>query len=369
MPSQALRAETRSCRNTARRTGRWPSRPRWAPMSCCCSSSPAPKPSPGSSTSSSSCSPNRPRDIAFDQILGQKRHRHASRCRTAPRGISTASSTGSARASGVPSAMGNAFFTRYQAEMVPQLWLLTRKSQSRTFQHDRRPRHPQEGAHRPRRRLSAPGHLPAARLLRPVPRDRLRLRQPAHGGGGHLSTSSSTPTAGHQMVVADTPQSHADVPGADHRHLRSESKGGSAQEDRVQAWEKSQEIRSGQVHALGPLLRAARARTSRPSSRPSTRCRPAPSPTSSRSPATTSWSSTTTPAATPSGSTASPPAAATGPATSRTSSRTTPAPPRSGCSRRRRPRSRSRARAPAGSSPPGTSSRSSGTSTPMAPTS
>ena len=56
-------------------------------------------------------------------------------------------------------------------------------------------------------RLRAASHreLPAARVLRPVPRDRLQLRHAADGGGGHLLLTSSTRTAKHTLVLADTP--------------------------------------------------------------------------------------------------------------------------------------------------------------------
>ena len=78
-------------------------------------------------------------------------------------------------------------------------------------------------------------------------------------------------------------------------------------------------------------------------------------------PATTTWSSTTTPAATPSGSTASTPAAATGPRTCRRSSRTTPAPPSIRMQQETRPGGAiDGAEQRAGSSPPGTSSPSTG---------
>ena len=56
-------------------------------------------------------------------------------------------------------------------------------------------------------------------------------------------------------------------------------------EDRVQRWEKSQEIRSGK-YTLWDHASSCPARTWRPSSRPWTRCRREPSATSSRSPAT-----------------------------------------------------------------------------------
>src|SRR4051812_38046669 len=70
-------------------------------------------------------------DIAFDQVLGQGVT------------VTMAMSDGSERffhgivskfgqGEQVSSPAGNAFFTRYQAEVVPHAWLLTRKAQSRT---------------------------------------------------------------------------------------------------------------------------------------------------------------------------------------------------------------------------------------------
>ena len=72
-------------------------------------------------------------DIAFDQILGQSVTVTLQMPDGSSRyinGIVNKFSQGEQ----VSSPMGNDFFTRYQAEIVPQLWLLTRKAQSRIFQ-------------------------------------------------------------------------------------------------------------------------------------------------------------------------------------------------------------------------------------------
>ena len=63
------------------------------------------------------------------------------------------------------------------------------------------------------------------------------------------------------MVVANTPQSHPDVPGASTVDLREDRPAAVRDEDRVHDWEKTQELRSGKVHALGPLLSSCRTST------------------------------------------------------------------------------------------------------------
>ena len=107
----------------------------------------------------------------------------------------------------------------------------------------RRPRHPQEGPHRDEGKLSAPGAIQAARLLRPVPRDRLRLRQPAHGGGGDLLFLHAR-----RRLAPDGGRRHAaELPRRarpEHLDLR-DARGGTRTEDRVHRWEKSQTLRSG----------------------------------------------------------------------------------------------------------------------------
>ena len=258
-----------------------------------------------------------------------------SRCPTVRPATSTASSTGSARANRFPSAMGSAFFTRYQAEIVPQLWLLTRKAQSRIFQQIAVPdilkqvltglsvAYQLQGTYKPRDycvQYRETDFNFASRLME-------------EEGIYYFFTHAD---GSHQMVVADTPRATPTCP-ARRPPSTKWSRGDCARKTGSRPGRRARRSAPASTRS-GTTASSCPARTWRPSSRPSTRCRRAPSTTSSRSPATTSWSSTTSPAATPSGSTASPRAAATGPATSRTSSRTTSARPPSGCSRRRRPR-------------------------------
>ena len=76
--------------------------------------------------------------------------------------------------------------TSYRAEVVPSFWLSTRRQTSRIFQQLSVPDILQQVLAGIPTRVPARRDLRAARLLRPVPRDRLRLRQPADGGGGDL---------------------------------------------------------------------------------------------------------------------------------------------------------------------------------------
>ena len=77
------------------------------------------------------------------------------------------------------------FFTEYTLGVVPQLWLLARKAQSRIFQHLSVPdilKKVFEGldVHFELQRAFHP-----QRVLRPVPRNRLEFREPADGRRGH----------------------------------------------------------------------------------------------------------------------------------------------------------------------------------------
>ena len=259
-------------------------------------------------------------DIAFDQILGQSVTVTLQMPDGSPRyinGIVNRFSQGQQ----VPSPMGSAFFTRYQAEIVPQLWLLTRKAQSRIFQQIAVPdilkqvltglsvAYQLQGTYKPRDycvQYRETDFNFASRLME-------------EEGIYYFFTHAD---GSHKMVVADTPMSHPDVPGAT-TAIYEVVEGGLRKEDRVQSWEKSQEIRSGKYTLWDQCFELPGPEPRGRQTRRSPRCRWEPSATRSRSRATTSWSFTTSPAATPSGSTGSPRAAATGPATSRTSSRTT----------------------------------------------
>ena len=227
--------------------------------------------------------------------------------------------------------MGSTFFARYQAEIVPQFWLLTRKAQSRIFQHLAVPRHPQEGPDGPERDYEIQGTF--------KPRDYcVQYRETDFNFASRLMEEEGIyyffkhADGSHKMVVANTPRA---IPMCRRRRpsFTKRSKGDCDKEDRIHSWEKSQEIRSGKYtlwdHCFElppePRGRQTRARLGAGGNG---------HPHAQGRAATTSWSSTTSPATTPSASTASTRAAATGPATCRRSSRTTSARSRSACSRR-----------------------------------
>lgn len=137
----------------------------------------------------------------------------------------------------------DAHFTTYRMEIVPQFWLLTRKVQSRIFQH-----------------ISVPDILKKVLDGLDVsfeiqgqfqPRDycvqyretdfnfasRLMEEEGIYYFFKHLSD-------GHRMVVANTPQSHPEMPEYS-KLIYEEIEGGNREEDRVLSWEKTQELRSG----------------------------------------------------------------------------------------------------------------------------
>ena len=246
-------------------------------------------------------------EVAFDQLLGQSVTVEPPSCPTVETLHQRHRQHVQPGPSRSPSPQGSNFFNPLPGRDRPQgLWLLTRNGPEPDLPADDRPRHPQAGPHRARRRLPAPGDLRAPRLLRPVPRDRLRLRQPAHGRRRDLlllQPRRRRPHDGRGRHAAEPPRRAR----ADHgrstrcRGRASARRTGSRPGRRARSSARAS-TRSGTTASSCP------ASTSRPT-RPILDTRPGrdASPTSSRSAATTSWSSTTTPAATPSGSTASTP--------------------------------------------------------------
>ena len=181
-------------------------------------------------------------DIAFDQILGQSVTVTLQMPDGSPRyfnGIVNRFSQGQQ----LPSPMGSAFFTRYLAEIVPQLWLLTRNAQSRIFQQIAVPdilkqvltglsvEYQLQGTYKPR------DYCVQYRETDFNFASRLMEEEGIYYFFNHADGS-------HKMVVADTPMSNPDVPGAT-TAIYEVVEGGLRTEDRVQTWEKSQEIRSG----------------------------------------------------------------------------------------------------------------------------
>jgi type VI secretion system secreted protein VgrG len=134
-------------------------------------------------------------------------------------------------------------FTRYRAEMVPQFWLLTRLVRSRIFQH-----------------VSVPDIL--KKVLQGLdvafelqgtyePRDYcVQYRESDFQFASRLMEEEGIyyffkhTEDGHKMVIADSPQSHPDLPEGS-KIIYEELAGGTREEERIYRWEKQQELRSG----------------------------------------------------------------------------------------------------------------------------
>ena len=157
---------------------------------------------------SSTCSPSpAPSRLRLDP--GPERHRpaRAARRRLHLNGIVIKFSQGGQVSAGT----GNSFFIRYQAEIVPQFWLLTRNAQTRIFQQITVPdilkqvltglnvAYQIQGTYKPRDycvQYRETDFNFASRLME-------------EEGIYYFFTHAD---GSHQMVVADTPQSHPDVP-------------------------------------------------------------------------------------------------------------------------------------------------------------
>ena len=134
-------------------------------------------------------------------------------------------------------------FTYYRMEIVPQFWFLTRKAQSRIFQH-----------------ISVPDILKKVLVGVDVsyeirgtfqPRDFcVQYRETDFNFASRLMEEEGIfyffkhTADGHKMVVANTPQSNLDMPEMDEL-IYEEIAGGVREEMRVHKWEKIQELRSG----------------------------------------------------------------------------------------------------------------------------
>jgi type VI secretion system secreted protein VgrG len=176
------------------------------------------------------------KDVAFDKLLGQ------------PVSIALALPGGESRSfCGICSRFSqgarDTFFTSYQLEMVPALWLLTRRAQSRIFQH-----------------LSVPDILKKVLDGLPVsweiqgtfqPRDYcVQYRETDFNFASRLMEEEGIyyffkHEGGHKMVVANTPGSHPDMP-QEGKLIFDAATGGNRPEERIYSWEKVQELRSGQ---------------------------------------------------------------------------------------------------------------------------
>jgi type VI secretion system secreted protein VgrG len=174
--------------------------------------------------------------IAFDKLLGQKvtvrlalggnRNRYFN-------GIVSHFSQGSR----------DAEFTRFHAELVPQLWLLTHRAQSRIFQHISIPvilkevlagldvKYELQGTFHPRDFCVQYRESDFAFV------SRLMEEEGIYYFFKHAAN-------GHQMVVANTPASHPELP-EQSKIAYEESAGSTRARCRITDWEKVQELRPG----------------------------------------------------------------------------------------------------------------------------
>jgi type VI secretion system secreted protein VgrG len=188
------------------------------------------------------------KDIAFDKLLGQKVTAAVALPGGKKRffnGVCSRFSQGGR----------DGTFATYRMEIVPQFWLLTRRTQSRIFQH-----------------VSVPDIL--KKVLEGVdaafeiqgtfhPRDYcVQYRESDFAFASRLMEEEGIlyffkhDNGSHKMVLANTPQSHPDLPEKS-KLIYEEVLGGNRPEDRVLEWEKVQEVRSGKVRC-GTTTRSAR---------------------------------------------------------------------------------------------------------------
>jgi type VI secretion system secreted protein VgrG len=176
-------------------------------------------------------------DIPFDQLLGQK----ITVNQTLADGKTKRFFNGVC--SRISQGERDDIFTAYRVELVPQFWLLTRRAQSRIFQHLTVPdilkkvlssldvTYAIQGSFEPREycvQYRESDFNFASRLME---------EEGIYYFFEHSATS-------HKMVVANTPQTHPDLPG-DSKVIFENLEGGAREEDRIHTWEKVQELRSG----------------------------------------------------------------------------------------------------------------------------
>lgn len=177
------------------------------------------------------------RDVPFEKLLGQK----ATVMMQLPK-------NGKKRyISGIISKVGEVGrdqdFTAYRLELVPQLWLLTKRMQSRIFQH-----------------LSVvdilkkvfdgldvayelQGRYPVLNYCVQYEETDFNFASRMMEEEGIFYYFKHT-ADGHQLVLADKPQAHPDMP-EQAQVIYDPIKGGKREDDRVTAWQKEQELTSG----------------------------------------------------------------------------------------------------------------------------
>lgn len=176
-------------------------------------------------------------DIQFDKLLGQKISVQLQQSDGKPRYFSGICSRFS-------QAGRDTTFTSYRLEMVPQLWLLTHKAQSRIFQQKSVP----DILKKVLTGIDANYELQGSFEKRDYC---VQYRETDFNFVSRLMEEEGIfyffkhTSDGHKLVVANSPQSHADMPGKNKVIFESLDANYLRKEDRIHEWEKSQELRAG----------------------------------------------------------------------------------------------------------------------------
>jgi type VI secretion system secreted protein VgrG len=136
----------------------------------------------------------------------------------------------------------NEEFTSYYAEVVPKVWLLTRRTQIRIFQHKSVPDILKEVLKGFDCDFQLRGHYEPREYC-------VQYRETDFDFSSRLMEEEGIyyffehSKSGHKMIIADTPQSHSDVPGLTKAKYEV-VEGGQAQGDHIFEWRKTQELRA-----------------------------------------------------------------------------------------------------------------------------
>ena len=140
--------------------------------------------------------------------------------------------------------MRDARFTAFRMEIVPQLWLLTRRAQSRTYQQLSVPEILNKALQGVDVRFELQGtyeHRDYCVQYRETDFNFVSRLMEEEGIYYFFEHSDGS----HKMVVADTPQSHPDMPERSTVEFEQVNAGHLRDQDRIYEWEKAQELRAG----------------------------------------------------------------------------------------------------------------------------
>jgi type VI secretion system secreted protein VgrG len=177
--------------------------------------------------------------VPFDALLGQRVSLHLDVEGSPERHFSGVCSR-------VAQGHRDATFTAYRLEVVPELWFLTRRAQSRIFQHQSVPEilracleglnveYQLDGTYHPRDYCVQYRETDFAFVSRLMEEE------------GIFYFFRHEPST-HVLVLADAPRAHPELPGTAARMTFDPVEGGQREASRVTSWVKSQELRSGKV--------------------------------------------------------------------------------------------------------------------------